>query len=289
MSNLKQLRTRIKTVQSTQKITAAMKMVAAAKLRRSQEQAEGARPFADEVRALIERVLYFGDVESKPMIATGNNAATLLILFAADRGLCGGFNANMFRLFRKKAQSLLSTKQPFYCIGIGNKARSFLSYNYSRQQLDDIQPTGLFGFDEALQLSTQITDLVNRQRIGRVEILYTQFKSVILLLPHMRTLVPLSGDMGNETVFQNDDRPVFEPSEEGMFEGLLQLFMSTELYSARLQSSASEQAARMTAMDSATRNAQEMASNLKLKYNRTRQSMITKELIEIISGAQSTH
>lgn len=286
MSNLKALRMRIKTVNSTQKITAAMKMVAAAKLRRSQEQAEGARPFADEVRGLVEKVLYFGDVDSKPMIATGSSAPTLLILFAADRGLCGGFNSNMYRVFRKKAQSYLSTKKNFYCIGIGNKARSFLNFNYPKNVLDDIQPTGTFDFDQALELSGQITDLVNRQRVGRVEILYTQFKSVILLLPHSRTLVPLSGDLGSETSFSNEERPLFEPSEEGMFEGLLQLFMSTELYSARLQSNASEQAARMTAMDSATRNAHDMSSRLKLQYNRTRQAIITRELIEIISGAQ---
>lgn len=286
MSTLKSLRTRIKTVTSTQKITAAMKMVAAAKLRRSQEQAEGAKPYADGVRTLVQKTLQFGEFSQKPLLATGSDAPCLLILFSADRGLCGSFNATMLREFRKKAQTMMGLKKRFYCIGIGNKAKAFLNRHYFDYVFDELQPEGKFEFHEALALSRKITEFVNCKRIGRVEMIYTYFKSIVLLLPAHRVLVPSVQD-GKDVLFSNSENPLFEPKPEELLGDLLELFISTELYSARLQSNASEQAARMTAMDSATRNAKDMVNKLKLTYNRTRQAIITKELIEIISGANA--
>jgi F-type H+-transporting ATPase subunit gamma len=286
MSSLKQLRSRIKSVASTQKITAAMKMVAAAKLRRVQEQAENASPFRNEVLSIVQKVINLGDLDKLPKIVTGSNEPPLFILYAADRGLCGGFNATMFKTFKNTVEPLIQNQQKFFCIAIGTRALNFLKKNYGSYLMNDMQPQNVLTDIESFILSKKIRNAVEIGSIGRVEIIYTSFKNVVTLIPTVTTLVPLSKNRDDK--LSEDHLCLFEPEAPLMLDDLIQLYLSSEIYTAKLQSNTCEHAARMTAMDNSTRNAKDIVSKLKLTYNRTRQAIITKELIEIISGAKAT-
>lgn len=277
MSTLKHLRTRIKSVTSTQKITAAMKMVAAAKFKRAQTSAENAKPFVNEVTKLTTKTLHIS--KSNDLLVSGSDAPPIIILYAADRGLCGGFNSFMFKEFKNHTKNL----DKFYCIGIGKRAIQFLNKSYSQHLLNDLTPPPHFDFLEAKTLSDKLATLIQSKVVGKVDIIYTTFKNVITLIPTVKAVIPLKLSLDHLS-----EDPIFEPKIDVLLPNILNLYLNTVLYSAFLESNASEQAARMTAMDNATKNATDMVNRLKLTYNRTRQANITRELIEIISGAQAS-
>jgi F-type H+-transporting ATPase subunit gamma len=276
VGSLKQLRTRIKSVSSTQKITAAMKMVAAAKLKKAQERANRSAPFKDEILKITQKALTLSEMERTPFFITGSDGEPLFILFAADRGLCGGFNATMFKTFSKTVEPYLKNNKKFYCLGVGNRAVRFLDKNFSDYKIN-------LDFSSFEELALHIKNCLNDKKIGSVHLIYTHIKTVINLIPKVEQVIP----------FQKKDTNTinrfcfFEPSIEEMIDDICLTYIKTELSNAKIQSFASEQASRMTAMDNSTRNAKEMVQNLKLTYNRTRQALITKELIEIISGAKA--
>jgi F-type H+-transporting ATPase subunit gamma len=289
MTSLKQLRTRIKSISSTKKITGAMKMVAASKLRRAQESALKGLPYALEVQKLVEKAISYGDLGRLPKIIEGSiNAPVLVIMFAADRGLCGGFNTTMFKKFRDFVSSYKEQKRNFYCMGIGQKSIAFLKKNYENHLLEDFILQEGFNADCALKIARKIGQKIEMGEIGGVEIIYTHFKNVITLRPTQSTLVPIKHEKKTHTSNTDMNVPLFEPSINLMLNDLLHLFFASQLFTAYLQSQASEHASRMTAMDNATRNAHDIVEGLRLKYNRTRQAIITKELIEIISGAETS-
>lgn len=284
MSTLKQLRSRIKSVTNTRKITSAMKMVAAAKFRKSLERVESMKPYTLSAKSTVSKTLYFSDIDKMPLLATGSNAPTLYILYAGDRGLCGGFNTSIFKEFNKRISRHLDDNHNFLCFGIGKRAVSFLKKDASEKVLPDLQAFDNFNFDDARLLTTHIVNLLNSGSIGRVEIIYTHFKNGLTFVPTHQTLIPITIDKEQYT---SADCPLIEPHAETLLPQLLEFSLHINLYTAILESDASEQAARMSAMDDATRNAEEMVDGLKVKYNRTRQSMITCELIEIIAGANA--
>ncbi|CAO5681949.1 MAG: ATP synthase gamma chain [Holosporales bacterium] len=286
MGSLKQLRTRIRSVSSTQKITAAMKMVAAAKLRRAEENAKGAYPFKDEVLKILKIVSAYGEIEKLSKVATGSDAPPLFILFASDRGLCGGFNATMFKTFSKTVLPYLESEKPFYCLGFGKRAVHFLNKNYPHHLLQDGGPFQSLNDSSIVSIVKMFRDLLDCSKVGSIHIVYTFYKNVINLIPTVQTLIPLTINL-NTTSGGEKDIYVFEPDANHMIDDLIEIYMQSELFGCHLQSESCEHAARMTAMDNSTRNAKEMVSHLKLTYNRTRQALITKELIEIISGAKA--
>ncbi|HCU05975.1 MAG TPA: ATP synthase F1 subunit gamma [Holosporales bacterium] len=285
MSTLKQLRSRIKSVTNTRKITSAMKMVAVSKFRKSLEQVNNIKPYIQSVQAAVSKTRYFSELDRLPLLATGSSAPTLYILYAGDRGLCGGFNAAMFKEFSNCIHNHSNNSASFFCFGVGKRAISFLNSHFMENILPDLSPFDNLNFDNAGTMTTHIVNLLNIGTIGRVEIIYTHFKNALTLVPTHKTLVPLTID--DDTQYVNADCPLIEPHAETVFPQLLQCALHTILYAAGLESDASEQAARMSAMDDATRNAEDMVVKLKINYNRTRQSIITSELVEIIAGANA--
>ena len=285
MSTLKQLRSRIKSVTNTRKITSAMKMVSVSKFRKSLERVNNIKPYVRSMQAAVSKAHYFSDLDTLPLLATGSSAPTLYILFAGDRGLCGGFNAAMFKEFSNCVHNHSSNSPSFFCFGVGKRAISFLNSNFFENILPDLNPFDTFNVDHARTLTTHIINLLNIGMIGRVDIIYTHFKNALTLVPTYKTLIPLTIDKNTQHVYT--DCPLIEPHAETVLPQLLQFALHTALYAASLESDASEQAARMSAMDDATRNAEDMVANLKINYNRTRQSIITSELVEIIAGANA--
>ncbi|PIZ32701.1 MAG: ATP synthase F1 subunit gamma [Alphaproteobacteria bacterium CG_4_10_14_0_8_um_filter_37_21] len=286
MSTLKQLRSRIKSVTNTRKITSAMKMVAAAKFRKSLERVHNIKPYTLSAQLAVGKTLHFSDLSQLPLLATGSNAPTLYILYAGDRGLCGGFNTSIFKKFNERVKLAPASHNQFLCFGIGKRAVSFLQKNAAENVVSDLQPFENFNFDDARILTSYIAKLLNRGSIGRVEIIYTDFKNALTLVPTHHTVVPMAIDADQQ--YTPADCPLIEPHAERLLPQLLEFALHISLYAAVLESDASEQAARMSAMDDATRNAEEMVDGLKINYNRTRQSMITRELIEIIAGANAS-
>ena len=292
MPNLKELKNRISSVKSTRKITSAMKMVAASKLRRAQDLAESSRVYADSLSFILSSLA--GNTKNSsdlPEILTGreNSKISLLIINSSDRGLCGGFNSNLFRNAKNWISEQQEKGKSVKIITVGKKASSF----YRKTDLDVIANfDDLTSNDKQLQVSEEIKnkimELFENNEIDEVSILFNKFVSVIAQEPTYQSLIPLSNDEADEEVTDTSNAVFeFEPDKNELLEYLVPRNFLTQIYRSVLESSASEHAARMTSMDNATRNAGDMIDGLTLTYNRTRQAFITKELIEIISGAEA--
>jgi F-type H+-transporting ATPase subunit gamma len=292
MPNLKELKNRISSVKSTRKITSAMKMVAASKLRRAQELAESSRVYADSLSFILSSLA--GNTKNSadlPEILTGreNSKISLLIINSSDRGLCGGFNSNLFRNAKKWISDQQGQGKSVKIMTVGKKASSF----YKKTDLDIVASfEDLNSNDRQLQVSEEIKnkimELFENNEIDEVSILFNKFVSAISQEPTYQSLIPLSNEEASEDESEaNNAIFEFEPDKNELLEYLVPRNFLTQIYRSVLESSASEHAARMTSMDNATRNAGDMIDRLTLTYNRTRQAFITKELIEIISGAEA--
>ena len=292
MASLKDLRDRIGSVKNTRKITSAMKMVAAAKLRRAQDQAEASRPYAER----MERML--GDLASRsssdlPLIAgTGKTDTHMIILGTADRGLCGGFNANLVKETRKMIGELQSAGKQVKIYCIGKKGAQALNREYGDlivKRVEDLDKPAL-SYSKAGAIADDILTMFDDGAFDAATLIYAQFQSAIAQIVTRQQLVPFAVeavDGAAETDETDDSAYEFEPSEEGILAELLPRNVGVQVFKALLENAASEQGARMTAMDNATRNAGDMIDKLTLLYNRSRQAAITKELIEIVSGAEA--
>ncbi len=292
MPNLKELKNRISSVKSTRKITSAMKMVAASKLRRAQELAESSRVYADSLSFILSSLA--GNTKNSsdlPEILTGreNSKISLLIINSSDRGLCGGFNSNLFRNAKKWISDQQGQGKSVKIMTVGKKASSF----YKKTDIDIVASfEDLNSNDRQLQVSEEIKnkilELFDNNEIDEVSILFNKFVSAISQEPTYQSLIPLSNEETSEDESEANNAVFeFEPDKNELLEYLVPRNFLTQIYRSVLESSASEHAARMTSMDNATRNAGDMIDRLTLTYNRTRQAFITKELIEIISGAEA--
>ena len=289
MANLKDLKTRINSVKSTQKITAAMKMVAAAKLRRAQEAAESGRPYANRMRRVTANLAAKADVNSAPALLVGNgkSATHLLVVISADRGLCGGFNGSITRQTRTEVTRLQDEGKTVKLLMVGRKSADALRREYGKQFIDSfegIQGTSV-SFSDAASLADTIRTGFEAGDYDVCTMIYNKFVNAITQEITLTQLIPAeTTDVDDSDANVNYE---YEPEEDELLDSLLPRILSTQLYSALLESSAAELAARMTAMDNATRNAGDLIDRLTLVYNRTRQAAITSELIEIISGAEA--
>ena len=291
MPSLKDLKIRINTVKSTQKITSAMKMVASAKLKKAQEKAESGRPYATKMSSIVSTLASKVNKGSGPKLLFGNNSDKniLLVAISADRGLCGGFNNNISKEVRRRVKELESDGKIVKLILVGRKVGSVLKREMGDRIIGSF--TGIQGdnltFTKVSPVSLQILSLFEENNVDEVEMLYNRFQSVISQVVTKKQLIP--AEVSDEKIEEEDQQTTYEyePEEEIILNDLLPRNLSTQIYSALLESSAGELAARMTAMDNATRNAGELIDRLTLEYNRTRQAFITKELIEIISGAEA--
>jgi F-type H+-transporting ATPase subunit gamma len=293
MPSLKELKNRITSVKSTRKITSAMKMVAASKLRRAQELAESSRIYADSLAFILSSLAGKPSKNSDlPEILTGreNPKTTLLIINSSDRGLCGGFNSNLFRNAKTWIAEQQAKGKTVKLLTVGKKASSF----YRRSEIDVIANfEDLTSNDRQIQVAeeikSKIVELFESKEVDEVSILFNKFVSAIAQEPSYQSLIPMASDdeQTEEVVETSNAVFEFEPDKNELLEYLLPRNFLTQIYRSILESSASEHAARMTSMDNATRNAGDMIDRLTLTYNRTRQAFITKELIEIISGAEA--
>ena len=289
MANLKDLKTRINSVKSTQKITAAMKMVAAAKLRRAQEAAESGRPYANRMRRVTANLAAKADVSSAPALLVGNgkSATHLLVVISADRGLCGGFNGSITRQTRTEVTRLQDEGKTVKLLMVGRKSADALRREYGKQFIDSfegIQGTSV-SFSDAASLADTIRTGFEAGDYDVCTMFYNKFVNAITQEITLTQLIPAETSAVDE--IDANVNYEYEPEEDELLDSLLPRILSTQLYSALLESSAAELAARMTAMDNATRNAGDLIDRLTLVYNRTRQAAITSELIEIISGAEA--
>ncbi len=296
MANLKDLKGRISSVKKTQKITSAMKMVAAAKLRRAQEGAESARPYAERMHRMVTSIAKsVGDTEGAPKMLTGTGGnRQLYVVVASDRGLCGGFNGSIVREARRRLRECASNGTEFKIITVGRKAQDLLRREFGDKFVASFTDIGRRGveFDEAVEVADKVTELFENDEFDVCTVIFNKFQSAISQIVTPQQLIPFSVDDADEEEEETKtDGPravfIFEPEEEEILEDLLPRNVATQIFQALLESSASEHGARMTAMDNATRNAGDMIDNLTMTYNRTRQAVITKELIEIISGAEA--
>ena len=293
MPNLKELKNRIASVKSTRKITSAMKMVAASKLRRAQELAESSRVYADSLAFILSSLAGKPSKNSDlPEILTGreNPKTTLLIINSSDRGLCGGFNSNLFRKAKIWIAEQQTKGKTVKLLTVGKKASSF----YRRSEIDVIANfEDLTSNDRQIQIAEEIknkiVELFESKEVDEVSILFNKFVSAISQEPSYQSIIPMASSDDENTEVTETSNAVFEfePDKNELLEYLLPRNFLTQIYRSILESSASEHAARMTSMDNATRNAGDMIDRLTLTYNRTRQAFITKELIEIISGAEA--
>lgn len=295
MPSLKELRNRIGSVKATRKITKAMQMVAAAKLRRAQEAAEASRPYAERMGKVLENLaaMTAGDPDA-PVLLTGNGKSDrhLLVVCTADRGLCGGFNSSIVRKALEDARTLMASGKDvkFYCVG--RKGYDILRRLYSQQIVENIDFKNVrrVGYDEAAQVGNRVTEMFDADAFDVATLYYAEFRSVISQKPTGLQLIPAAPANVEETGTEPDPSGAvyeYEPDANAILEELVPKNINTQIFRALLENAASEQGARMSAMDSATRNAGEMIDRLTLEYNRTRQAQITKELIEIISGAEA--
>jgi F-type H+-transporting ATPase subunit gamma len=298
MASLKELRSRIYSVKQTQKITSAMKLVAAAKLRRAQEQAEAARPFAERMSAMIANLAAgTRDLPGAPplLAGTGKDDVQMIVVATADRGLCGSFNSGIVRAVRRRIQELLAAGKQVKLLVVGRKGRDMLRRDHRDRMTDAIEGVGRrrLEYAEAAGLAERLSDMYAAGEFDVATIVYNRFKSAITQEVTFKQLIPVEPPAadGEEEGERGDGlRAIyeFEPDEEAMLAELLPRNLAVQVYGALVENAASEQGARMTAMENATRNAGEMIGRLTLTYNRTRQAMITKELIEIVSGAEAT-
>ena len=290
MPSLKDLKTRINSVKSTQKITSAMKMVAAAKLRRAQDSAEKGRPYADRMQQIVNSLASKADPISAPQLLVGNgkDKTHLLVVVSADRGLCGGFNGAITRQTRTEVARLRGEGKTVKLLMVGRKSADALRRELGDSYIDSLE--GIQGtaveYADAASIGETVRNGFEAGEFDVCTVIFNKFKSAISQEVTLKRLIP--AEVGEDT--QDDDAGVsyeYEPDEEELLAAVLPRNISTQVYSALLESSAAELAARMTAMDNATRNAGDLIERLTLVYNRTRQATITKELIEIISGAEA--
>ncbi|QFT34705.1 ATP synthase gamma chain [Labrenzia sp. THAF82] len=293
MPSLKDLRNRIASVKATQKITKAMQMVAAAKLRRAQEAAEAARPYAERMDAVLANlaVAFEGrDDAPKLMSGTGSDQVHLLVVATAERGLCGGFNTNIAKLAREKARSLIADGKTVKILCVGKKGYDALKRELGQYVIKtvDLRSVKHVGFTDADEIGREILGMFENGEFDVCTLFYATFKSVIAQEPTAQQLIPASFEAEEDTG-NNGAQPVYEyePDEGEILADLLPRNISVQVFRALLENAASEQGARMSAMDNATRNAGEMIDKLTISYNRQRQAQITTELIEIISGAEA--
>jgi len=293
MPSLKDLRNRIRSVKSTQKITSAMKMVAAAKLRRAQEQAEAARPYAQRLERMIASlaVRLRGTAGAPPLLAgTGRTDTHLVIVATSDRGLCGAFNSSIAREARALTRQLLADGKTVKILCVGRKGRDQLRRDFAKNITDTIELVGkkTIGFADADQIAERVRTMFDAGEIDVATIVFARFKSAISQIVTRQQLIPVPVPETSEAAGASAGAVYeYEPDEETILHALLPRNLSVQIFGALMENNASENGARMTAMDNATRNAGEMIDNLTLNYNRTRQAVITKELIEIISGAEA--
>jgi F-type H+-transporting ATPase subunit gamma len=288
MPSLKDLKNRISSVKSTQKITSAMKMVAAAKLRRAQDQALASRPYTSLMDKIVSKISSKAAGTSIDLL-TGKteNKTQLLVVFSADRGLCGGFNGSITRNVRKEVYNLQKDGKNVKLLMVGKKSADSLNREYGNLFIDKIEgKSAKPNYADAEVLAAKIIKLFENGEFGVCRVIYNKFVSAIAQEVTYKSLIPAEIQINEE---DHNDTSVyeFEPSEEEILTDLLPRNLATQLFSSQIESTASELAARMTAMDNATRNAGEMIDKLTLQYNRTRQAVITSELIEIISGAEA--
>jgi len=289
MASLDDLKKRIASVKSTQKITKAMKMVAAAKLRRAQESAEKGRPYSEKMNNVILNLSNgISDKKNAPKLlsGTGNNKVYLCVVMTSDRGLCGGFNSNIIKKAKSYFSKILQEGKELKIVTVGSKGNDQLKRTYGDKIIENIS------FKDSKNANYFDADKVGKILIEKFEagefdvctIFYNQFKNVITQIPQAQQIIPLNNE---EDEKGSDESYEFEPDEDEILSNLLPKNISTQIFKAMLENSASEQGSRMSAMDNATRNAGEMVDKLTIEYNRSRQAAITKELIEIISGAES--
>src|SRR3989338_4489326 len=291
MPSLKEYRTRIASVKSTRKITSAMKMVAASKLKRAQEAAQASQPYASAMAGMISRVAAGVAAGAGPalLVGTGSSEKHLLVVCSSDRGLCGGFNGNLVRFAKNEIRRLQGEGKKVEIVCVGRKARDVLKRDYATlitETITNLGGRGRLGFADALKVSDLILAKFNAGEYDVCSLVYNQFVSVLAQKPATQQLIPFVM-AANENVDVAATPYSFEPEEDVILADLLPKNISVQVFRALLDSAAGEQAARMTAMDNATRNAGDMIKNLSVKYNRARQAYITKELIEIISGAEA--
>lgn len=291
MPSLKDLKNRIASVKSTQKITKAMQLVAAAKLKRAQEAATAARPYAERMAAVLANLANSaGGSGPKLLAGTGKSDVHLVVVMTAERGLAGGFNAYVAKLARLKIQSLIAEGKTVKVMTIGKKGREQLARDYAHLFTSHVNLSEIKGNDfaeSAIAVGHMLTKGYEAGDFDVATLIYSQFKNVISQVPTAQQLIPAKAPEGAPTIDLGGAIYTYEPNEEALLETLLPRYINTQILSALLESSAGEQASRMTAMDNATRNAKDLIKALNLKYNRARQAQITKELIEIISGAEA--
>ena len=291
MPSLDDLKKRIKSVKSTQKITKAMKMVAAAKLRKAQESAEKGRPYSEKMQNIILNLTKsINDTQNAPklLVGTGEDKKYLCVVLTADRGLCGGFNSNICKLAKSNFKKILSEGKELKIIAVGSKGLDQIKREYGNYVIKkfSFKDKKQISFNEGDIIGQEIINLFNKNEFDKCILFYNNFKNVITQIPQAQQIIPAEKEQSND----NDEKLVsyeFEPDEDEILEDLLPKNISTQVFKALLENAASEQGSRMTAMDNATRNAGDLVDKLTINYNRSRQASITKELIEIISGAES--
>ena len=290
MPNLKDLKNRIASVKSTRKITKAMQMVAAAKLRRAQEAAEAARPYTEQFASVMGGLVASAAASGtgpRLLTGTGSDQTHLLVVMTSERGLCGGFNSTIVRAARARIQALLASGKTVKVLTVGKKGREQLKREYEALMVDHVDMSSVkrLGYANAQDIAKDVLARFEDGEFDVASIFYNTFESVISQVPTEVQIIPAA--------FQQEDGAEassfydYEPSEQGILRDLLPRGVATQIYAALLENGASEQGARMSAMDNATRNAGEMIDKLTIQYNRSRQAVITNELIEIISGAEA--
>ena len=291
MPNLKDLKNRIESVKSTRKITKAMQMVAAAKLRKAQDAAEQARPYAEKMSVVIERLASSTNTSSSSPLLVGNgkHKTHLIIVATSERGLCGAFNSSIVRLAKNHINQLLSDGNQIKILTIGKKGREQLKRDFGDYMIHhvDLSEVKTISYDNASDICDNIILKFLEDEFDIATIFYNQFESVLSQTPQASQLIPIEVKSDEFTGDTNISNFVYEPDEQEIIEDLLPKAISTKIFTALLENGASEQGARMSAMDNATRNAGEMIDKLTIQYNRSRQAAITNELIEIISGAEA--
>jgi F-type H+-transporting ATPase subunit gamma len=292
MASLKDMRVRIAATKATQKITKAMQMVAASKLRRAQAAAEVARPYAERMDKVLRNIAAaIAGSETGPRLlrGTGADKVHLLLVCTAERGLCGPFNSAIVRLARERANALMAQGKEVKLLCVGRKGYDQLKRNYEKQIIETIELRGVrqLGFEHAEGIANKVLALFDDGQFDVCTLFFSRFKSVIAQTPTAQQIIP--AHVPEQQAEGGDARATYdyEPEEEEILADLLPRYVATQIFRALLENAASEQGARMSAMDNATRNAGEMIRKQTLTYNRTRQAMITKELIEIISGAEA--
>ena len=292
MPSLDDLKKRIKSVKSTQKITKAMKMVAAAKLRKAQENAEKGRPYSQKMQNIILNLTKsINDPQNAPklLVGTGKDKIYLCVVLTADRGLCGGFNSNICKLAKTNFKRILSEGKELKIITVGTKGLDQIRREYGKYVIKkfSFKNKKQITFTEAETIGNEIINLFKQDQFDKCILFFNNFKNVITQIPQAQQIIPAENNSSKKEEEENPIFYEFEPDEDEILEDLLPKNISTQVFKAFLENAASEQGSRMTAMDNATRNAGELVDKLTINYNRSRQASITKELIEIISGAES--